>query len=201
MRTYMIPLLAFVSVLLYACDQRNTISNHEYVDLGLSVMWATCNIGADSPEEYGDYYAWGETKTKDEYTKENCETYEEEIDDIAGTSRDVARVKWGSPWRMPTKKEFYELVKNCDWKWTTLNGVKGRKYTSKKNGNSIFLPAAGWRYGASLYRTGERGYYLSSSPRWGGTQLAYALDFCSGGHAWGWYRRDGGLSVRPVSEF
>ena len=125
------------------------INGHEYVDLGLSVRWATCNVGANNPEDYGDYYAWGETKTKKEYTEENCETYKN-IGDIKGTSRDVAHVRWGSPWRMPTEEESQELIDNCDWEWTTLNGVEGSKVTSRKNGNSIFLPAAGWRYGTSL---------------------------------------------------
>ena len=176
------------------------INGHEYVDLGLSVRWATCNIGADSPEEYGDYYAWGETETKSSYDIDNCETWDEDIDDIAGTSRDVAHVRWGSPWRMPTKKEFDELLSNCDWKWTTLNGKSGYRVTGK-NGNSIFLPAAGWRYGTSLYFAGDYGYYWGSTPYGSGTQYAYYLDFRSGNQYWGWSNRSLGQSVRPVSEF
>ena len=179
---------------------KGLLNGHEYVDLGLSVKWATCNVGANSPEEYGDYYAWGETKTKEEYTESNCETWEEDIGDIAGTDRDVAHVRWGSSWRMPTKKEFEELKDNCDWEWTTLDGVSGYRVTGK-NGNSIFLPAAGWRGGASLFSAGEYGTYWSSTPDGSDTQSAYYLYFDSGGHDWRRYGRDGGLSVRPVSEF
>ena len=176
------------------------INGHEYVDLGLSVRWATCNIGADSPEEYGNYYAWGETKTKSSYDKDNCETYGKNIDDIGGTSRDVAHVRWGSPWRMPTLEEFEELLKKCDWKWTTLDGVSGYRVTGK-NGKSIFLPAAGWRDGTSLDYAGEFGLYWSSTPYGSDTQHAYGLDFYSGDHDWNWDYRRHGLSVRPVSEF
>ena len=180
---------------------KGLLNGHEYVDLGLSVMWATCNVGANKPEEYGDYFAWGETKTKSSYGVDNCETWEEDIDDIAGTSRDVAHVRWGSPWRMPTLKEFDELLADCDEEWTTLNGVKGRKYTSKKNGNSIFLPAAGWRFATSLYGAGDCGIYWSSTPDGGDTQSLFYLYFDSGIHFWIWNYRYYGLSVRPVSEF
>ena len=178
----------------------NAINGHGYVDLGLSVKWATCNVGANKPEEYGNYYAWGETRTKSSYDVDNCETWEEDIGDIGGTSRDVAHVKWGSSWRMPTLKEFQELIDNCDWEWTTLDGVSGYRVTGK-NGNSIFLPAAGWRDGTSLKYAGEFGNFWSSTPRGGGTQYAYDLYFDSGDHDWGWDYRNNGLSVRPVSEF
>ena len=162
------------------------INGHEYVDLGLSVKWATCNVGASSPEDYGDYYAWGETETKASYDEDNCETWEKKIGDIGGTSRDVARVKWGGPWRLPTLDEIRELEDNCDYEWTTLNGVKGVKYTSRKNGNSIFLPAAGWRRGTSLDGAGEYGDYWGSTPYEGDSQSAYGLDFVGGAHDWGW---------------
>ena len=177
----------------------NAINGHEYVDLGLSVKWATCNVGANKPEDYGDYYAWGETKTKEEYTRENCETWEEDIGDIAGTDRDVAHVKWGSPWRMPTKKECDELRYNCDWKWTTLDGVSGYRVTGK-NGNSIFLPAAGWRY-MTWHLYGENGHYWSSTPGGSDAENAYRLYFRSDAHGWNWSNRYYELSVRPVSEF
>ena len=178
------------------------VYRHEYVDLGLSVRWATCNVGADSPEDYGDYFVWGETKTKKRYTEENCETLGEDISDIKGTSRDVSHVKWGSSWRMPTYGEIRELIDNCDWKWTMLNGVSGYRVTGK-NGKSIFLPAAGWRNGTSLYDTGKYGRYWSSTPNGSGTRDACGLFFGSGYHAWGWYwySRYYGFSVRPVSEF
>ena len=177
-----------------------TIAGHEYVDLGLSVKWATCNVGADSPEDYGDYYAWGETKTKSRYDTDNCETWEKQIGDIKGTSRDVAHVKWGGTWRLPTEAECDELLKKCTWTWTTQGGHAGYKVTGK-NGNSIFLPAAGWRDGTSLYGTGSRGSYWSSTPFEGGTQDACSLYFYSGGRRTGWgsYRRRSGRSVRPVA--
>ena len=176
------------------------INGHEYVDLGLSVKWATCNVGASQPEQYGHYYAWGETKTKAEYTIKNSKTRKTNIGDIKGTSRDVAYVKWGGTWRMPTEAEFQELMDNCDYEWTTLNGVKGGNFTSKKNGKSIFLPAAGWRYGTSLGDAGSSGYYWSSTPYESNTQGAYDLYFDSFSHDWFWGGRYDGQSVRPVSE-
>ena len=142
----------------------NTIARHQFVDLGLSVKWATCNVGANSPEEYGDYYAWGETNLKSSYTAGNCETWRKDVGDIKGTYRDVAHVKWGGSWRMPTKAEFEEIVNNCVWIWTTRNGVKGYEVTGVKTGNSIFLPAGGYRNGKYLF--GEKfGCYWSSDKR------------------------------------
>ena len=137
---------------------------YEYVDLGLSVNWATCNVGASSPEEYGDYFAWGETETKSEYTwatYKYCKGSENTLTKYCDDSNygnngfedniitllpedDVAHVKWGGKWRMPTEAEFNELIYSCDWAWTTQNGVMGYKVTSKKTGYtgcSIFLPA------------------------------------------------------------
>ena len=174
---------------------------HEAVDLGLSVKWATCNVGASKPEDYGDYYAWGETKTKSSYVEDNCETWEKDIDDIGGTSRDVAHVKWGGTWRMPTYDEIEELETNCDYEWTTLNGVEGGKFTSRMNGNSIFLPAAGCRHGMSLLIAGSSyGDYWSSTPHGSNTQNACGLYLdrvCRGLY---WDGRYYGRSVRPVSE-
>ena len=171
----------------------------EYVDLGLSVKWATCNVGASSPEEYGNYYAWGETKTKSSYTSDNCATLWASISDIKGTSRDVAHVVWGGAWRMPTKAEFDELIDNCTWTWTTLNGVNGYKVTGK-NGNSIFLPAVGNRSKTSLYNVGKFSVYWSSTPDEGNTQNACGLFFGSDKQTTNWYSRDNGRTVRPVKE-
>ena len=137
-----------------------TINGHKYVDLGLSVLWATCNIGADKPEDYGDYYAWGEAETKSEYTKENSTTYGKDN----FIFHDAVAENWGGSWRMPTKDEFQELIDNCDWTWTTVDGHNGRKVTSKKNGKSIFLPAAGYRSSTQLDHADEWGNYWSSSP-------------------------------------
>ena len=183
----------------------NFVNEHGYIDLGLSVRWATCNIGADSPEEYGDYFAWGETETKSSYDIDNCETWGKEITDIKGTSRDVAHVKWGSPWRMPTEEEFKELIVYCDWEWVSSNKkeekITGYMVTSKRNGNSIFLPAAGCRNGTWLDRTVVEGYYWGSMPYKGDTNFACVLDFYSNCHNRGWTDRSRGFSIRPVLEF
>ncbi len=179
------------------------INGHEYVDLGLSVKWATCNVGASTPEEYGDYFAWGETETKSKYTAENSVTYKKRFGDISGDSRyDAARRNWGGCWRMPTKAECQELVDNCTCTWTTQGGHKGYKVTSKKNGNSIFLPAAGYRDGSSLYRQGEWGGCWSSTPHESDTGNAYHPGFHSGGHDMGvvWGDRNYGFTVRPVCD-
>ena len=172
-----------------------THNGHEYVDLGLSVKWATCNVGADRPEDYGDYYAWGETATKSYYWYDNYETYNQNIGDIKGTSRDVAHVKWGGNWRMPTKAEFRELIDKCDWEWDGDGYI-----VTGPNGNSIFLPAAGCRSGVKLYFDGSYGSYWSSSPDSEGAQDPYFLFFYSGDQDTGWHDRYDGLSVRPVLE-
>ena len=179
----------------------NLTYDHEYVDLGLSVKWATCNVGANSPEEYGDYFAWGETTTKSGYTDSNSKTYGKSMVDIKDNAQyDAATANWDGNWRMPTKAEFQELKENCTWVWTTQKGVKGYKVTSKKNGNSIFLPAAGYRYGSSHYGAGEFGYYWSYTPRESYARYSYGLYFGSDNHYVYWYYRYYGRSVRPVSE-
>ncbi len=183
-------------------SKSGTINGHEYVDLGLpsGLKWATCNVGASLPEEYGDYYAWGEIETKSEYTKDNSKTYRKSMSDILGNSiYDVARAKWGGSWRLPTEKELEELESKCTWEWTTQNGKKGYKVTGP-NGNSIFLPAAGCRYGSSLCLAGERGYYWSSTPNESNDYSAYHLLFNSSNRVVNWDDRYYGQSVRPVSE-
>ena len=183
-----------------AVVDRGTIRGHDWVDLGLSVKWATCNVGASQPHGYGNYYAWGETSTKSKYTKENSRTYHENMSDISGNSNyDVARSNWGDSWRMPTNRELTELRQNCIWTWTSQSGVNGYKVTGL-NGNSIFLPAAGYCLGSSRYYVGESGYFWSSTPDEGDAYGAYCLNFGSGSHGVGWDSRDCGYTVRPVSE-
>lgn len=180
-----------------------TINGHEYVDLGLpsGLKWATCNVGASSPEDYGDYYAWGETTTKSDYSSSTSTTYGKQMSSIAGNpTYDVACNKWGSPWRLPTEAEFQELIDNCTWEWSTRNGHNGYKVTSKKNGNSIFLPAAGFRYGTSSGGQGSYGYYWSATPDEGSAGRAYGFGFGEGGGNTRWGGRDSGFSLRPVSE-
>ena len=179
-----------------------TINGHGYVDLGLpsALKWATCNVGATTQEGYGNYYAWGETSAKASYNDSNSVTYGQQISDISGNATyDAARANWGGTWRMPTKAEIEELINNCTWTWTTQNGVNGMRVTGT-NGNSIFLPAAGFCNGSSRYHVGKIGLYWSSSPREGDTYGAYYLDFYSGGHYVDWLNRNCGHTVRPVSD-
>ena len=133
-------------------------NGHGYVDLGVSVKWATCNIGASLPEESGNYYAWGEIESKIYYGKDNYNgANKQSFDNIS----DVANIVWGGKWRMPTYDEFKELSNKCRWKWTSLKGKAGFCVIGK-NGNSIFLPAAGFHAEESIYKNG-RGYYWTST--------------------------------------
>ncbi len=179
----------------------NEHNGHEYVDLGLSVKWATCNVGASKPEDYGNYYAWGETNTKSSYTKYNSKTYGKSMGDINGNSSyDAARANWGGKWRMPTEAEMQEFIDKCTWTWTTQNGVKGYKVTGP-NGNSIFLPAAGFRNWSSLDYAGSNGSYWSSTPYDNGYDYdACYLYFDSGSQSMGYTNPSDGHSVRPVVE-
>ena len=179
----------------------NTIAGHEYVDLGLSVKWATCNVGANCPEDYGRYFAWGETAAKSEYTTQNSETNGKELGDIFGNSAyDAARAIWGSTWRMPKEAEFQELIDNCTWTWTTYNGKKGFMVVSKKNNNSIFLPAAGRLVVKSLDGEEDCGYYWSSTSCENDSKSAICLDCFQGNYSIGHISRGIGQSIRPVSE-
>ncbi|MDE6808214.1 MAG: DUF1566 domain-containing protein, partial [Prevotella sp.] len=146
------------------------------------------------------YYAWGETTTKSEYTKETCKTWEKELGDISGNPQyDAACANWGGCWRLPSKKECEELRDLCTWTWTTQGGHNGYNVTGP-NGNSIFLPAAGFRYGSSLYGARDFGSCWSSTPAESNARNAYDLDFGSGDHYVDCYDRYYGRSVRPVSE-
>ena len=181
-------------------NSEDTINGHAYVDLGLSVKWATCNVGASSPEDYGNYYAWGETSTKSYYDADNSKTYGKNSYnyDIGGNaSLDAARANWGGTWRLPTKAEAQELKDKCTWTWTTLGGKEGRKVTGP-SGRSIFLPAAGFRNRASLYYAGSNGYYWTSTPD--AASYAYGLDCGNSDRDVGGDYRLSGRTVRPVSE-
>ena len=245
-----------------------THAGHVWVDLGLSVKWAACNVGADSPEQYGDYFAWGETERKDSYdwynlkychvfsslnftkyitktetemtpedsawladeevyfdlipvagdsavpvlpalpTRKNGYTivnfsvtenaYEIDGRTVLEPSDDAARASWGGSWRMPTVDDWNELLRNCSWNWTTVNGISGHMGTSRLNGNTIFLPAAGYRDGTELREEGRYGIFWSSQ-----------LDSLMPWKAWGIYSyhkavgpatdgRQYGRSVRAV---
>ncbi len=192
-------------------------NGYAYIDLGLSVKWATCNVGATTPEGYGGYFAWGETSPKITYNWSTYKYYNGTHDTMAkycvdsdyGTvdynvelelEDDAAHVNWGGSWRMPTKAEQDELRdrNNCTWTWITLNGVSGNKVTSKKNGNSIFLPAAGYRSYGSLDYAGHDGFYWSSSLSTSGSNFAYYLGFGSSYVGWNDGSRCVGRSVRAV---
>ena len=141
------------------------INGYEAVDLGLpsGLKWATCNIGANIPEECGDYFAWGETKTKEHYIAENCSTMCEDLCDIGNDARyDAATAIWGDGWRMPNRGDIVELRKNCIWELLEQNGMKGYKVTGI-NGNSIFLPFAGFYYSSELKKCSESGFYWLSN--------------------------------------
>ena len=201
-------------------DHSGTLNGHDYVDLGLpsGTLWATCNVGAETPEDYGDYFAWGETMPKGVYnwnTYQYCMGSENTLTKYCNKSSygyngfidnlttllpedDAATANWGSSWRMPTVEDWEELYNNTTVTWTTQNGVRGRLFTAS-NGNSLFLPAAGVRWDGELNYTGDSCHYWSSS--------RYTSDPSS---AWDFYsevsgiyviqnRRYFGHSVRAVS--
>lgn len=192
------------------------------VDLGLpsGIKWASCNVGAEKPEDYGNYYAWGEVLPKEDYswatykyangtswndpklTKycNNASCGDNGFTDNKTTldpEDDAAHVNWGDSWRMPTDAEWTELHEQCDWTWTTQNGINGHRVTSKTNSNSIFLPDAGYRTGALLDCVGYFGYYWSSSLYENDPDYAWYLKFNSGVDG-DYNGRLSGQSVRPV---
>jgi hypothetical protein len=179
------------------------------VDLGLSVKWATCNIGATKPEECGDYFAWGETSPKNVYTEETYLYYDAAnnrklIDigtEISGTEYDAARKQWGDDWRMPAEEELYELLRDCLWQWFTINGVNGYKVIGP-NGNSIFLPAAGTS-DPEYPEYNECGYYWTGffsdeDCHW--DALCLKFDDDEFGHYSTYPNPYEGLTIRPVTD-
>ena len=178
----------------------------EAVDLGLpsGTLWANMNVGASRPEEYGDYFAWGETKTKNVFSEESYifSSFENIGSDIAGTAYDAATANWGNYWQMPTRDQFQELFDNCNSKWMTQNGVSGRKFTSKKNGSSIFLPAAGFINGTGLNETDKMGSYWSSTLSDNSIYFAndYSFDATHLYGAGSISARSNGHPVRPVQK-
>lgn len=207
----------------YYGEEKSFITlDYEYVDLGLpsGVLWATCNIGAKTPEGYGDYFAWGEIEPKCTYnwsTYKHCMGNNNMLTKYCNNSSygnngftdnlttllpmdDAATAVWGNGWRTPTKEEWDEMRNNTTNILTTQNGVNGRLYTAS-NGMSIFLPAAGYRWDDELYGVGNFGYFWSSSLRTdgpGGPSCARSFGFLSGYYPVYGDDRCGGLSVRPV---
>ncbi len=204
----------------------------QYVDLGLSVKWATCNLGAQKPEDYGYYFAWGETKPKESYDLETYKFYRVNeykaisygvaptrkylfidyyIPMIEVTSRhiktgvcnlkakdDAATANYGKNWRIPTIKEWEELIKKCKWTWSCSNGVWGYIVTSKQTKNSIFLPASGFAEYDILLSNNERGRYWASSANYHIMDYADAIEFSINKKDVANLCRWIGLSIRPV---
>ena len=197
-------------------ENSSTPDEHEWVDLGLpsGTLWATCNVGASSPEEYGDYFAWGETEPKADYNWANYKWCNGSYNTLTkyctnssyGTvdskteldiEDDAAYVNWGENWRMPTLDQQTELQTKCTWTWTTQNGVNGRLVTGP-NGNTLFLPAAGYRTDSSLYYARSFGYYWSRTLESRSPYYAYYVWFNSDGVHRDYLDRCGGFSVRAV---
>lgn len=202
--------------------QAQESKDHAYVDLGLpsGTLWATCNVGANAPEEYGDYFAWGETTPKDVYNPSTylyykCSnktktiikyytsaysSYKGVIDNLATLQPmdDAATANWGDDWRMPTIEEWKELFDNTPHTWTQQNGVNGRLFTAS-NGNTLFLPAAGCREDSKLIKAGGYGYYWACSILQYQPYEAYYIDFDYNYYHTGYgINRACGLSVRAV---
>ena len=208
---------------LTSCSSSKTAEEHEFVDLGLSVKWATCNMGAQTPEQYGDYFGWGMTTplpappyewTWADYFKgiggtgtkmEDCGTELDPLRDyvlhnkgIEKTEYDAANVLWGDGWRMPTIDEIRELLNECDWKWDAEK--KGYLVVSRKNGNSIFFPVGGGRDGAITRNEGNIGCIWASTPNEGIPNYARFLFYYSAGRDWAGGNRFYGCNIRPVKD-
>lgn len=203
------------------CSFAQNASKHQYVDLGLSVKWATCNIGATKPEERGEFFSWGETENK---RKNNWDTYKYSegskksltkycsnpdyawhglVDSVSvlDLEDDVAHMKWGGTWRIPTKAQIDELLENCTWEWTTLNEVNGYKVTSKKPGytnKSIFLPVTGKYEDGKVFNYRSHGYYWSRNCGTITSEIAYTLEVYTKGASTEMQSRCESLAVRPV---
>ena len=159
------------------------LTNDDFVDLGLGVKWANCNLGASKPQEFGGYYSWGETSEKDNYSLSNYSYYNEEDGlftvmpyDIAGSEYDAATINLGKGWRLPNLTEVNELINECEWKKSDLEGVEGF-YITGKNGNSIFLPKVPYKSGSKLR---DNGYYWTSDGAGGAPEYAVGIFFDKG---------------------
>ena len=193
--------------------------DHEWVDLGLpsGTLWATCNVGANTPEDYGYHFAWGETEPKEVYnwntnkwgyydengklhlTKYNRNSNQGPVDNKTelDPEDDAAYVNWGPSWRMPTYEQMKELIQKCSWVWMTRNGVAGLRVTGP-NGNTIFLPNAGYRYNDSWYEDYSEGLYWSRTLHNNLSDCAYRIFISDWTHYFNHYNRYFGYTVRPV---
>ena len=226
MKTVKFTLLTLLSLALVACNKpqgQDGDADPNAVDLGLSVKWAKCNIGAMSPEESGGHYAWGEIELKKDYdwptykwcngdlnklTKYCTNNKADQWDGLGSPdgittleqSDDVSHVKLGGKWRTPTIEEWLELKEKCTWEWSSQNGVNGYLITAS-NCNSIFLPTAGFHGGTAYDFADSYGFYWSSSlDTVGAPDGAWYVVFDSSYIEEGSYTRSFGLSIRPVTE-
>lgn len=231
-RISLLAIAVMLSVGMVSCDkdESNDGGNHggdnsavEWVDLGLpsGLLWAKCNLGATTPEEHGNYYAWGETEPKEVYnwstyryctedgesnlqtlTKYNTSSNYGSVDSltILQAMDDAATAAFGSGARTPTKEDWNELMDNTTVDWTTINGVNGRQFTSTANGNTLFLPAAGGRLGSELSDVGRYGNYWTSSLYTYDPILVWRFDFFSDNQSISGIGRGNGLSVRAVRQ-
>ena len=181
----------------------------EAIDLGLpsGTRWANMNIGAKKPEECGSYFAWGETEEKIEYSWESYVFCDNDFglgcvhlgSDISGTQYDAAYVKLGRQWRMPSFDQFMELIRNCEFEFTTLHGVLGGKFTSKINGNSIFFPTTGEYLDRQIKYRDKAGYWAGTQDPADREYYAHSFDFVNGFVCTDFHERNIGLPVRPVT--
>lgn len=216
-------MLAIAVVCAAGCKKHNdgngSYNGHDYIDLGLpsGTLWATCNVGADTPEGYGDYFAWGETQVKYNYDwntyhyggmhhlTKYCSSpsygYNGFTDNLTTLQPkdDAAKANWGRKWRTPTKEQWQELYNNTTSQWTEQNGVEGRMFTAA-NGASLFLPATGYRLDRNLYGAGDRGFYWSQSLCTDSPNGAWIFYFLSINCNLIEDMRCQGVSVRPVCE-
>ncbi|MDO4526227.1 MAG: PL29 family lyase N-terminal domain-containing protein [Bacteroidales bacterium] len=177
---------------------------HKWINLGLPSgnLWASCNVGANSPSEWGKYYAWGDTITKSEYSSTNCMTFGKTVEQLAlqgytnrggvlNPTYDVAQHYWGGYWKIPTREDFQELINECSWTWTNVGGVEGYEIKSKQEGNtnSIFLPAAGSKDQYDIRNQGTTGWYWASVAFSSNDYLSWNLTF----------NKDEGIQTTPLS--
>jgi hypothetical protein len=181
-------------------------ANLDSVDLGLSVYWANVNVGGNAAEDYGEFFAWGETAQKDEYTDTTYSYFDITKqkftnlgNNISGTKYDVARARWGGKWRMPTSDEMNELIKNCKWEMAVKSGTNVYKVTGK-NGKVIYLPAGGYVRGKLWHNRGSYGMYRSSTYDQEHEPGAYYMIFSADTIAVYSSYRSMGMNVRPVMD-
>lgn len=198
-----ISLAIILCATLWSCE-KVTITDDGWVDLGLpsGLLWASSNVGAENPQDYGDYFAWGETKPKANYTESsyNCRDIYDGSNDWAKRllpSDDAATANMGDGARMPTKEEWDELLNYCESEWTLYKGKRGKLFTGP-NGSSLFLPAAGYRDGSELSSAGTGGYYWSASLYESRPYYAWSMHFNSGNQNVDNGGRSCGQSVRAV---